>query len=136
MGLIGLMNVLAIEGSKDGIIVNALSPTASTRMTEKILDQKSLKLLNVESVTAGLLYLASDLANSREILAAGAGGYAFSKILETDGIYLEPEEQSPENIYKNLSKIHNTENSEYFDQGWMQSIKFLKKASKYFGINL
>ena len=38
MGVIGLMNTLAIEGAKYGINVNCLSPTAATRMTEDILD--------------------------------------------------------------------------------------------------
>ena len=35
-GLVGLMNVLAIEGAKKDIRVNAIAPTAATRMTEDL----------------------------------------------------------------------------------------------------
>src|SRR5208282_193618 len=36
-GLIGLMNVLALEGAKDDVRVNILAPTARTAMTEGLL---------------------------------------------------------------------------------------------------
>src|SRR3546814_268326 len=39
-GVVGLMNVLAIEGERKGIRVNSLAPTAATRMTEDLLDEK------------------------------------------------------------------------------------------------
>ena len=38
MGLIGLMNVLALEGASKGIKVNTLAPGAITRMTEGLKD--------------------------------------------------------------------------------------------------
>lgn len=57
MGVVGLMNVLHLEGAKYGIRVNALSPTAATRMTEGLIEPEALELMTVESVTAGLLYL-------------------------------------------------------------------------------
>jgi NAD(P)-dependent dehydrogenase (short-subunit alcohol dehydrogenase family) len=58
MGVVGLMNVLHLEGAKYGIRINALAPTASTRMMEGLMGQDSLDLMTVESVTAGLLFLA------------------------------------------------------------------------------
>ena len=43
-GLIGLMNVLQIEGAKHDIRVNALCPSASTRMTQGLLPEAALAL--------------------------------------------------------------------------------------------
>jgi NAD(P)-dependent dehydrogenase (short-subunit alcohol dehydrogenase family) len=41
MGVIGLMNTLVQEGSKYDIRVNALAPTAGTRMTEGLIPEKA-----------------------------------------------------------------------------------------------
>ena len=60
MGLIGLMNTLVLEGGKYNIHVNALSPTANTRMTEDLLPAPMLDLMTAESVTAGALTLCHD----------------------------------------------------------------------------
>src|SRR5438046_1552320 len=44
MGLIGMMNVLAIEGHRNGILINAIAPIARTRMTETIMGEAAAKL--------------------------------------------------------------------------------------------
>ena len=68
MGLIGFMNTLVLEGGKYNIHVNALSPTANTRMTEDLLPAPMLDLMTAESVTAGALTLCHDNAPNRTIL--------------------------------------------------------------------
>ncbi|MEO1040485.1 MAG: SDR family NAD(P)-dependent oxidoreductase, partial [Pseudomonadota bacterium] len=98
MGVVGLMNVLHLEGRKYDVRVNTLSPTAYTRMTEGLIPPEAGELMTVESVTAGLVYLASEAAPERTILCAGAGGYAATKIYETPGLYLPPDQQTPEAV--------------------------------------
>ncbi|BFT32172.1 SDR family NAD(P)-dependent oxidoreductase [Alteromonas sp. D210916BOD_24] len=131
MGQVGLMNVLAIEGAKYNIKVNAISPCAATRMLSDLVDEQANQVLTVESVTAGLLFLASEHSPSKFILAAGAGGYASAGIFETQGIYLPPEQQTPENVARNLTTILDTSNQQQFKEGNDQTVKFVGKAVEY-----
>jgi NAD(P)-dependent dehydrogenase (short-subunit alcohol dehydrogenase family) len=88
MGLVGLMQTLALEGAKDGIRVNCLAPTAHTRMTEGLLPPAVLDALQPEAVSPGLLYLVSEGAPSRAILCAGAGTFEAAHITLTPGLHL------------------------------------------------
>ncbi len=131
MAVVGLMNTLAIEGAKYNINVNSLAPTAATRMTEDIMPPEILGMLVPEAVTAGALTLCHDNAPSRFILCAGGGGYAKSSIFETDGIYLSPEERSPEAVASQWDQICNTSNQAELESGFKQSEKFLLKAQAF-----
>ena len=128
MSLVGLMNVLHLEGIKYGIKVNAISPCAATRMLEGLVDQEASEVLTTESVTAGLMYLASEQSPSRLILCAGAGGYAAARIYETDGVYLPPEQQTPENIANVIDQITAADEQKMLIQGNEQTVKFVEKA--------
>tara|TARA_B100000795_G_scaffold18146_1_gene12062 strand:- start:8667 stop:9587 length:921 start_codon:yes stop_codon:yes gene_type:complete len=130
MGVIGLMNVLHLEGAKYGIRINALAPTAATRMMEGLISQDSLNLMTVESVTAGLLYLVGEKAPSRLVLCAGAGGYAATRIYETRGICLLPEEQTPENIALKFEDILNPSMQTMLQQGGDQTVKFITRLAE------
>ena len=137
MAVLGLMNTLVLEGHKYGIHVNALAPTAGTRMLEDIIsDKKIMELMSVEAVTAGLLTLCDKDAPNRQILCAGAGGYAATHILETDGVFLPPEQQTPEDVRANMDKINNPEGAKMFTVGSEQTNKFVAKAMKHFGIEI
>ncbi len=136
MGVVGLMNVLHLEGRKYNIKVNTLSPTAHTRMTEGLVPEPALKLMTPESVTAGLVVLASDDAPDRTILCAGAGGYAATRIYETPGVYLPPEQQTAEHVLANLDKITSEDGQEDFQEGSSQTFKFLKYAAAHFDLPL
>ena len=134
-GVVGLMNTLCLEGAKYDIRVNALSPTAATRMTESLMPQEALDLLTVDSVTAGLIPLVCDGAPNRLIMCAGAGGYAATKVFETSGIHLAPNEQTAENVMINLDKIRDSINQEEYTSGGQQTMKFVGNAAKNLGIN-
>ncbi len=53
LGLVGFMNTLKIEGQKDNIKVNTICPVAATRMTEDLMPEEALKMLQPEFVTPG-----------------------------------------------------------------------------------
>ena len=135
MGVIGMMNTLAQEGAKNNIKVNALAPTAGTRMTEGLIPDQAFALMTPETVTPAVLYLVSQDAPTRTILAAGAGGYAVAKIVETDGIYLDDADQTPEVIAEHWDAIANSEPKQ-LQAGFEQTVKFLGKAAQAKGISL
>ena len=131
MAVIGLMNTLVLEGSKYNIHINALAPTAGTRMTEDLLPPPVLKLMTIEAVTAGALILCHDEAPNRMILAAAAGGYASIKMFETDGIFLSPSEQTPEKVFESLKSINDTTLNVPFESAGKETEKFISKAMTY-----
>lgn len=135
-GVIGLMNTLCLEGAKYDIRVNALSPTAATRMTEGLMPEDALALLTVESVTAGLIPLVCDDAPNRLIMCAGAGGYAATKVYETPGIHLKPEDQTAENVMANIDKIRDGAGQEEYTSGGNQTMKFVGNAAAALGIKM
>ena len=132
MAVVGLMNTLVLEGDKYDIKVNCLSPTAGTRMLDGLLTDEISAVLTVEAVTTGLLTLCDTDAPNRTILCAGAGGYARTHIYETDGIFLAPEDQTPENVRANMEAIENTDNQKMLVGGFQQTDKFVAKASDHF----
>ena len=88
LGIVGLMNTLKIEGQKQNIHVNAVSPIAATRMTEGLMSEAVLAALKPEAVTPGVVYLASEEAPTGCILTAGAGVFSLARIYETQGANL------------------------------------------------
>ena len=136
MGCVGLMNVLHIEGERNNIRVNVLSPTAATRMTEDLIPADALALMTPESITPGVLYLVSEDAPSRVILCAGAGGFARTMIYETAGIHLDEAERTPENIAARFADISNAEGQQMLTGAFQQTGKFVANAAKARGIKL
>jgi NAD(P)-dependent dehydrogenase (short-subunit alcohol dehydrogenase family) len=128
--LIGLMKVLDQEGRKYDIRVNILSPTATTRMTEALLPEEDRALLDPASVTPGLLYLVSDEAPSGVMLCAGAGCFARAEVVETAGIYLPPDERSPETVARRFSEISAPEGAATLPDAWAQTKKYVALARK------
>ncbi len=136
MAVIGMMNTLAQEGAKYNIKINALAPTAGTRMTEGLIPEKAFELLTPETVTPAVLFLVGEDAPTRTILAAGAGSFAVAKIVETDGMWLKPEDQTPEGIAANWDAINSPEGEKVLNAGFEQTVKMVGKAAEGLGIKL
>ena len=134
--LVGFMNTLCLEGQKYGIKVNALSPVAATRMTEDLMPEQILGLLRPEAVTPAVIFMASEDAPNRQIIAAGAGGFAKVTIQETPGIFLKPEDRTAENVAAGWDSIAATDGMRELKFGGEQTEKFLTEAAKALGITL
>jgi NAD(P)-dependent dehydrogenase (short-subunit alcohol dehydrogenase family) len=87
MGLVGLTRVLAAEGAKYNIRVNAIAPLARTRMTEEVLG-KIVERLNPEFVSPVVAFLAhEDVPVTGEIFTVGGGRVGRFFIGMTNGYY-------------------------------------------------
>jgi hypothetical protein len=134
MAVVGFMNSLWQEGQKYGIKVNALSPIAATRMTEDIIPQHILEMLQPQEVTPAVIFLASEDAPNRQIIAAGAGVYARVVIQETPGIYLPEDQRDAEHVAAAWEQIANTDGQKELQLGSEQTAKHVGKAADALGI--
>jgi len=136
MAMVGIMNTLHLEGMKYNIKVNCLAPTAGTAMTDGLFPEPVFKLMPPESVSPGVVFLCSEDAPSRKVLAAGGGSFAIFKGFETEGVNLLPDELSAESVAKYWDKIDSENNMQEPQSGSAQSQKFAMQAAKKLGLDL
>ena len=134
MGVVGFMNALWLEGQKYGIKVNALAPIAATRMTEDLIPEHILAMLQPEAVTPAVIFMASEDAPNRQIIAAGAGVYARVVIQETPGVFLPEDQRDAEHVAAAWEQIANTEGQVELQVGSEQTTKHIGKAAEALGI--
>nr|MBA3625759.1 SDR family NAD(P)-dependent oxidoreductase [Methylibium sp.] len=130
MALVGLMQTLSLEGAKHDIRVNCLAPTAATRMTEKLLPEAILTLLEPGAVTPGLLALVARDAPTRTILCAGAGSYERAHITLTQGIHIGVAPDAAEQIASRLDAISDRDGETVPESGAAQGMLEIAKATQ------
>ena len=133
--MVGLMNVLHLEGARDDIRVNTLAPTAATAMTQALLPEAALALLAPETITPGVLFLASEDAPIRTILSAGAGTFAVTRITETQGTLIEGD-ITPEAVAANWDAITDPQGAEDLENAFAQTRKYAVRAARAKGVAL
>jgi len=86
-GMIGLSNVVAIEGEAEGVKCNVIVPAAVTRMAEGI-DISAYPPMDPELVAPTVGWLAhEDCSVTGEMLVSIAGRVARAYVAETPGVY-------------------------------------------------
>lgn len=120
MAQVGLMQTLSIEGAKYNIHVNALAPTAATRMTEGLMPDAVLAALKPEAVVPAMLVLAHATAPNRTILCAGAGSFEAAHITLTQGVYVGMGEGAPELLAQQLTAVSNRQGEQVPQSGAAQ----------------
>jgi NAD(P)-dependent dehydrogenase (short-subunit alcohol dehydrogenase family) len=91
LAMVGLMNSLEIEGARNNIKVNAISPVADTRMTGGLMEETVLKYTVAEHVSTGVAWMCSEACNvSGEILCAAGGYYTAVRWYRSEGAGFDP----------------------------------------------
>jgi NAD(P)-dependent dehydrogenase (short-subunit alcohol dehydrogenase family) len=91
MGMLGLMNVLAIEGASHNIKVNTLAPAAATRLTNTI-PGRDEDLSNPDParaphlVTPAVLFMCRDDAPTNKTIMASSGNFAMAGVYKNEGV--------------------------------------------------
>lgn len=89
MGMLGLANVLALEGRSKNIRVNCLAPAATTRMTENLPGRDPNRPPNDPVlVSPAVLYMCSDEAPNGEVLEAVGGRFSRCAVFSNKGVKL------------------------------------------------
>ncbi len=111
MGLVGLSNVLAVEGAKNNIMSNVIAPIARTRLTEDLLGPMA-EHVTPECVTGLTVYLSSESCEeTHSIYSVGGGRYARIFIAMGQGWVKGPgQAASVEEIAANWDAIHSDAN--------------------------
>ncbi|MEU7812784.1 SDR family NAD(P)-dependent oxidoreductase [Pseudonocardia sp. NPDC049154] len=107
LGMVGLVNSLAIEGARNNVRINAISPGAATRMTDGLNPPAVDRYLTSELVSPGVAYLVSEECTvSGQILQSMAGGYSRVHYFETEGVQFDPQQPlTPEMIADRYDEI-------------------------------
>ena len=91
-GILGLMRTLALEGVRNDVLVNAISPGALTRMSGAVAtDDPLMSRLDPALVSPAVAWLASARCDvSATIITAAAGGFGRLHYFETKGVQFDP----------------------------------------------
>jgi len=119
MGLIGLTNVLKLEGAKSNIKTNVIVPVAASRLTEDVLPPQFFEKMKPDFISPVVLYMCSEQCqDSGMIINATLGYFSRTAIVTGPGAILSdgvkiPE---PEEVMASWDKIKSIESPKYFDQ--------------------
>lgn len=134
MALVGLMQVLSLEGMKNDIRVNCLAPTAATRMTESLFTPDVLERMVPDAVSPAVVALVAEDAPTRAILCAGAGSFERAYITLTQGIHVSAKDGVADEVAARFAAISDRGGDivpeSAFDQGKLEMEKAQSASDK------
>jgi len=90
LGLFGLAQTLAIEGSSKNILVNTVGPTAGSRLTETVLPKEVTEALKPEYVTPAVVLLCHESSTATgRLFEVGGGWVSETRWEQTEGVFFQ-----------------------------------------------
>jgi NAD(P)-dependent dehydrogenase (short-subunit alcohol dehydrogenase family) len=128
--MLGLMNVLGLEGAKYNIMTNTVAPSAASRLTADVVPPEMLERMKPEFVTPIVTYMCSEQCQgSGAIYNAGLGIFSKAQLMTSapvlvgDGI----NPPSAEDVSKKIDQINNMDNAKYFANSPEFNADFMSK---------
>ena len=115
-GVLGILSTLRLEAARHGVLCNAISPFAVTRMSDGVFPEELAGLLIPEQVTAGVTYLASEGCElNGAILIAGGGHFALAEMWEGQGVDVpDPLKADAEFVAANIAELKLMKGARHF----------------------
>ena len=115
MGMLGLANVLALEGANHNVRVNVLGPGAATRMTNTVPGRDEDvgnpdPMRHPTLVSPAVLYMCSEDAPNGAVILASGGNYSRSEVWVNDPVQLG-EGATYEDLLPHIEKLMDMSNA-------------------------
>jgi NAD(P)-dependent dehydrogenase (short-subunit alcohol dehydrogenase family) len=129
-GVVGLARTLRLEGARNDIRVNAIAPTAGTRMTADIFPAEAYRAFEPENVVPAAIFLVSPDAPTDAIVAAGGGVFQGAWITMNEGVLLPEATRSAEDLAAAWPHIADRTGDRFFENGMEQAHHALKMLTR------
>jgi NAD(P)-dependent dehydrogenase (short-subunit alcohol dehydrogenase family) len=104
MAQVGLMVVFAAEGREHGILANAISPVAATRVYTRLAEPGELE---PEQVAPGVLFLASEQSSVTGVVLSAAGGrFSLRSWTSSDVLDFGRNPVQPDELLRRWADLH------------------------------
>lgn len=138
LGLIGLSNTFAVEGSKYNIHSNVIVPVAGSRLTQDILPENLFNQLKPEYIAPVTCFLTHESCEENGGVFESAGGfigrYRWSR--SSGKTFIPPESLTLESVRDSWAQVtdmrHSSMPSSVHGKGLRERLCFLKRLSPQF----
>lgn len=122
MALVGLAGTLRLELGRKGVAVNCIAPSATTAMTETLLDADQARAFDPACVSPAVAYLCSrDCRLNGETIVAGANHFAVARMVQGPGVTLAGPPASVDDFAARLDAILSLDGARGWPSGFDQT---------------
>jgi NAD(P)-dependent dehydrogenase (short-subunit alcohol dehydrogenase family) len=117
MAVLGFMNCLAREGAKNNVLINAIAPSAVTRMTQTLVAPEHAQHMRADLISPAVAWLCSEqCAETALIISAIAGFFSRVQMFESQGVQFDPRQPvTPEMVAQAFPRFGRMEQAKPVD---------------------